>query len=312
MPAVKAKKVIHTFLPSEAMLMCSKACPKCNKNVLNLKRHLLIHLDYSERPYRCPWEGCTVATTQAAGLEIHINTIHTGLKPHLCPEDDCDFATGDTSKLCNHRKREHKYVPGQRNNRKKRVTKAEEASDENALEESPFVRSSPGVNSMRKAGRGFVNKGGEELPIAALPFPFSKISPPTFTPVVYEQAQVRAQHPMTVNCLFPVSWAIPAQAPIMQACGDRLIEGPGCYAPCQNYAPAVYPRDAVYPNFQFPRAVVPRAFAGGPLATVNNDLEGWSTPKAAGYVNCGYTEARAGVGGGDISLYPLNSSLYAL
>ncbi|KAK0452153.1 uncharacterized protein EV420DRAFT_694432 [Desarmillaria tabescens] len=277
--------------------MCSKSCPKCGKKMLNLNRHLITHFSYSDRPFRCKMPDCGFAATQSGGLKIHMNTMHTGEKPYRCPEPTCKFATGDTSKLCNHRKKEHRYVPGKENKPKKRVTKVEEMSDENTFREAPFVATGHEVNSTRSPGRDLVNKGQEELPIAALPFPFPDFVSPIVRPVMYEQAEGRALHPMTVDYQFPASWSRPTQAPIMPAYDDRSIEGPGYYVPCHNYGPlAAYPCDAVYSSSQFPQSVVPRVFAGGNCGTANQGLGGWSAPQAAaGYLDHGYADSGAGV-----------------
>ncbi|KAK0434219.1 hypothetical protein EV421DRAFT_1909531 [Armillaria borealis] len=273
-------------------------CTKCLKVVKNLKRHELIHIPYSKRRFPCPWAGCPFAASQKAGLQVHINCIHTGEKPHVCPESECGFATGDSSRLTRHRKDVHGYAPAERENRNRRAVKVEDTSGDDGY--IILKGAHAGRISMQRARprRPLVNKGQEELQIPALPFSFSNVAASAYTPVTYDQPRVPVQHPMTVEYRFPASWVPRAQAPLTPACDETSIFE-GYVAPHHNYMPAAYTCDTMpYPtSSQYHHSAVPRVFTGEPYAAANQGLGGWSCPQAAGYVDYGYITG-AGVGGG--------------
>ncbi len=146
--------------------------------------------------------------------------------------------------------------------------------------------------------RPLVNKGQEELPIPALPFSFTNLAAPAYTPVAYDQPRVPVKHdPMTVEYRFPASWVPQAQAPLTPACHETSIFK-GFDVPHHDYAPASYTYDAMYAISQYHHSAVPRAFAGASYAATNQGLGSWSCPQVAGYVDYGCTEVGSGVGGG--------------
>ncbi|KAK0191868.1 hypothetical protein F5146DRAFT_483544 [Armillaria mellea] len=274
-------------------------CETCMKVVKNLNRHKKSHLSYSEREFRCPWAGCFFASAQKDGLKVHLNCIHTGEKPHVCPESKCGFATGDASRLTRHRKHVHKYSPAERENRNRRAVKVEDGSGDGAFKGYIVVggaHAGPMSTHVARQRRPLVKKDEEELPIPALPFSFQNFVAPVYTPVAYDQPRVPVQHPMTVEYRFPASWA---QAPVTQACHDTSIFK-RFDAPYHNYAPtACYTCDAFYPSSQSHyESVVPRAFARQPDAAASQGPGSWSCPQAAGYVDYGYPEAGSRVRGG--------------
>ncbi|SJL16636.1 uncharacterized protein ARMOST_20163 [Armillaria ostoyae] len=246
--------------------------------------------------FPCPWAGCPFAASQKAGLQVHINCIHTGEKPHVCPESKCGFATGDSSRLTRHRKDAHNYAPAERENRNRRAVKVEDASGDDGYIILKGARAGRISIQRARPRRPLVNKGQEELPIPALPFSFPNVAAPAYTPVAYDQPRLPVQHPMTVEYQLPASWVPQAQAPLTPACDEKSIFE-GFVAPYHNYAPAAYTYDAMYPSSQYHHSAVPRVFAREPYAAENQGLGGWSCPQAAGYVDYEYITG-AGVGGG--------------
>ncbi|PBK88245.1 hypothetical protein ARMGADRAFT_1168154 [Armillaria gallica] len=281
--------------------MPDKICTKCLRVVKNLKRHELSHIPYSERRFRCPWAGCPFAAAQKTGLQVHINCRHTGEKPHVCPESECGFATGDSSRLTRHRRDKHDYTPAERENRNRRAVKVEDVSGDDALKRYIILGGAHAgrISTQRvRPRRPLVNKGQEELPIPALPFSFPNAAAPAYTSVAYDQPRVLVKHdPMTVEYQFPASWVPQAQAPLTPACHETSIFK-GFDVPLHNYVPASYTCDAMYPSSQSHHSAVPRVFAGASYAAANQGLGGWSCPQVAGYVDYGYTDAGSGVGSG--------------
>jgi len=60
----------------------------------------------AQRIYQC--EFCPFTAKQKRNLEAHKST-HTGEKPHVCPNDECESAFADPSALVRHRKAKHGY-----------------------------------------------------------------------------------------------------------------------------------------------------------------------------------------------------------
>ncbi|KAK0215424.1 hypothetical protein IW262DRAFT_1511107 [Armillaria fumosa] len=268
----------------------TQVCETCQAAVVNLKRHMKTHLPYSARQYLCPWPGCTVATPQKEGLKVHINCKHSGERPYVCPTSGCTFACGDSARLTRHRKKAHKYIPAQRANRNRRAVKVEDGSGTDASGKYIIVESArAGPISTRKARqrRPLGIKCEEELPISALPFSFTNVTAPAYTPPVYDQPRV--QHPMTVEHRFPASWITQTQVP---------LTAQGLGAPHHTYASTEYTCDAMYPSSQYHYSAVPRVFAGQSYTVADQVLGGWSCPQAVGYVDYGYAQTGLGVGSG--------------
>jgi uncharacterized Zn-finger protein len=113
---------IHHIVSGEVKVqrtICKKAkksetCEYCSKtfSVNNIKRHVkIVHM--GERPFPCPWDGCSSAFGQKVQLQVHIRQ-HTGEKPNCCTQ--CEFRCADPSTLFKHLKNVHKIEPKKKKN----------------------------------------------------------------------------------------------------------------------------------------------------------------------------------------------------
>lgn len=87
-------------------------CSICHKVICrkgDLPRHMLTHASNKEElKFPCPVPGCDHRTLQKSNLQTHIGT-HTGKGLHYCP--DCPFASTESSRVMEHRKKYHGYRP---------------------------------------------------------------------------------------------------------------------------------------------------------------------------------------------------------
>lgn len=68
------KRHIQAFHNSEKKFQCSH-CGKCLASRQNLKEHLYIHT--GEKPYKCPYPGCTSTFRQGTHLSAHKRSEHS-------------------------------------------------------------------------------------------------------------------------------------------------------------------------------------------------------------------------------------------
>ncbi|ORY45873.1 hypothetical protein BCR33DRAFT_715907 [Rhizoclosmatium globosum] len=96
----------HSILPSASTTSTTRkkihACQICNKvcsNSTSLKSHIRTHT--GERPFACPYPGCTAAYTTNQRLTIHKRS-HSLEFPYIC-ERNCGFAAKQKCELVRHR-----------------------------------------------------------------------------------------------------------------------------------------------------------------------------------------------------------------
>ncbi|KAF9526585.1 hypothetical protein CPB83DRAFT_857413 [Crepidotus variabilis] len=99
-------KVDRTKKPSP--FVCDVAeCNKTFTRMYDLQRHRRIHCEYGDRQFRCQVEGCFFRANQLAGLKVHANSIHLGIRMR-CDEPGCDKTFSDPSSRNKHRQRFHR------------------------------------------------------------------------------------------------------------------------------------------------------------------------------------------------------------
>ena len=54
-----------------------------------------------ERPFKCPFEGCTRSFTTSNIRKVHIRT-HTGERPYICDVEGCGRAFASATNYKNH------------------------------------------------------------------------------------------------------------------------------------------------------------------------------------------------------------------
>lgn len=81
-----------------------KACNICNKEVGNLKTHIMaVHRTEEDREYKCL--QCTYSTIGNSKLKQHVNEVHT--KEHYFNCTNCEYKTPRKGRLLEHIKRIH-------------------------------------------------------------------------------------------------------------------------------------------------------------------------------------------------------------
>ncbi|XP_078608388.1 uncharacterized protein LOC144880201 isoform X2 [Branchiostoma floridae x Branchiostoma japonicum] len=81
-----------------------RLCDICGKSFAgNLQRHMTLHEGH--KPFECPHDGCTYASTFKQGLTDHIQSVHKADKSIVCEE--CGFATTTEKLIKWHKRRKH-------------------------------------------------------------------------------------------------------------------------------------------------------------------------------------------------------------
>ncbi|KAL0809189.1 hypothetical protein ABMA28_011415 [Loxostege sticticalis] len=81
----------------------SEKCDVCNKNVFDLKKHMLCH---NNKRFSC--EYCGKSYSENNVLTRHKKVVHFGIKPHVC--EYCDKKYVKINSLRNHQMKVHKIV----------------------------------------------------------------------------------------------------------------------------------------------------------------------------------------------------------
>ncbi|KAL1761577.1 hypothetical protein FB107DRAFT_201036 [Schizophyllum commune] len=113
MPGPSRTQSKRRYTPDTLPGFTCKRCDDCGRRVVSRpdqQRHANLHLppeyDNIKYPHACDWPKCTQRFSQATALQDHIN-VHTGARPHKCPE--CSKGFANAGNLHHHRRRAHQY-----------------------------------------------------------------------------------------------------------------------------------------------------------------------------------------------------------
>ncbi|CAH1269992.1 ZNF407 [Branchiostoma lanceolatum] len=97
---VAVKKHLQTHGEGEPRRLCDI----CGKSFAgNLQRHMTLHKGH--KPFECPHNGCTYASTFKQGLTVHVRSVHKADKSIMC--EDCGFTTTTEKLMKWHKRRKH-------------------------------------------------------------------------------------------------------------------------------------------------------------------------------------------------------------
>ncbi|KAL1708598.1 hypothetical protein EV121DRAFT_277104 [Schizophyllum commune] len=113
MPGPPRTQSKRRYTPETLPGFTCKRCDDCGRRVVSRpdqQRHANLHLppeyDDIKYPHVCDWPRCPRRFSQATALQDHIN-VHTGARPHKCPE--CFKGFANAGNLHHHRRRAHQY-----------------------------------------------------------------------------------------------------------------------------------------------------------------------------------------------------------